>query len=135
MFDVLRVDDHDTVELPYEDRRRLLTQLVEVGDNWLVPGHRIGGGAELLAATGGQGLEGIMAKRLGSAYVPGKRSPNWRKIKHRRRVEVVIGGFTARARATDRRPSGRCWSDDTTGGHWCSPAASAQASTKRCSRR
>jgi bifunctional non-homologous end joining protein LigD len=27
-------------------------------------------------------------------YTPGKRSPNWRKIKHRRRVEVVIGGFT-----------------------------------------
>ena len=36
-----------------------------------------------------------MAKRIGSLYTPGKRSPNWRKIKHRRRVDVVIGGFTA----------------------------------------
>ena len=36
----------------------------------------------------------MMAKRLGSTYVPGKRSPNWRKVKNRRRVEVVIGGFT-----------------------------------------
>jgi bifunctional non-homologous end joining protein LigD len=35
-----------------------------------------------------------MAKRLGSTYVPGKRSPNWRKVKNRRRVEVEIGGFT-----------------------------------------
>ena len=35
-----------------------------------------------------------MAKRLDSTYSPGKRTPNWRKIKHRRRVEVVIGGFT-----------------------------------------
>ncbi len=95
VFDVLRIDDHDTIELPYQDRRRLLDQLVEPGDNWLVPGHRVGGGPELLAATGEQGLEGVMAKRLGSAYVPGKRSPNWRKIKHRRRVEVVIGGYTA----------------------------------------
>jgi len=94
VFDVLRVDDHDTIELPYDDRRRLLTQLVEAGDNWLVPGHRVGGGAELLAVTGEQELEGVMAKRLGSPYQPGKRSPNWRKIKHRRRVEVVIGGFT-----------------------------------------
>lgn len=93
-FDVLHVDGHDTIELPYDDRRRLLTQLVESGDNWLVPGHRIGGGAELLAVTGEQELEGVMAKRLGSPYQPGKRSPNWRKIKHRRRVEVVIGGFT-----------------------------------------
>lgn len=94
VFDVLRIDDHDTIELPYEHRRRLLDQLVEVGDNWLVPGHRIGGGADLLAATAAQGLEGVMAKRLGSTYIPGKRSPNWRKIKTRRRVDVVIGGFT-----------------------------------------
>lgn len=95
VFDVLRVDGHDTIELPYEARRRLLAQLVETGDNWLVPAHRVGGGGELLAATGRHGLEGIMAKRLGSAYTPGKRSPNWRKIKHRRRVDVVIGGFTS----------------------------------------
>jgi bifunctional non-homologous end joining protein LigD len=95
VFDVLRVEKHDTIGLPYEDRRRVLDQLVEPGDHWAVPSHRVGGGAELLEATGEQGLEGIVAKRLGSTYVPGKRSPNWRKIKHRRRVEVVIGGFTA----------------------------------------
>ena len=94
VFDVLRIDDHDTVGLPYEDRRRLLGQLVERGPGWLVPAHRVGGGAELAAATASEGMEGIMAKRLGSTYTPGKRSPNWRKIKHRRRVDVVIGGFT-----------------------------------------
>jgi bifunctional non-homologous end joining protein LigD len=95
VFDVLRVGDHDTIELPYEDRRRLLDQLVEPGDHWSVPGHRIGDGAALLAATDQQGLEGVMAKRLGSTYVPGKRTANWRKVKNRRRVEVSIGGFTA----------------------------------------
>ncbi len=94
VFDVLRIDDHDTIALPYEDRRRLLDQLVEPGDNWMVPAHRIGGGAELLAATGERELEGVMAKRLGSTYQPGKRSPNWRKIKHRRRLDVVVGGYT-----------------------------------------
>lgn len=94
VFDVLRIGEHDTIGLPYEDRRRLLEQLVEPGDHWAVPSYRVGGGAELLAATGDQELEGIMAKRLGSTYVPGKRSPNWRKIKHRRRVDVTIGGFT-----------------------------------------
>ncbi len=95
VFDVLRVDDHDTIGLAYEDRRRLLDQLVEPGDNWTVPAHQVGDGAALLSVTGEQDLEGVMAKRLGSLYVPGKRSPNWRKIKHRRRVEVTIGGFTA----------------------------------------
>ena len=94
LFDVLRIDDHDTIGLPYEDRRRLLDQLVEPGDNWLVPAHRVGDGEALLTATDEQGLEGVMAKRLGSTYVPGKRSTNWRKIKNRRRIDVVIGGFT-----------------------------------------
>jgi bifunctional non-homologous end joining protein LigD len=94
LFDVLRIGDHDTIGLPYEDRRRLLEQLVEPGDHWLVPTYRVGDGAAVLAATAEQELEGVMAKRLGSAYVPGKRSPNWRKVKNRRRVDVVIGGFT-----------------------------------------
>ena len=95
VFDVLHLEGHDTIELPYEDRRRLLVQAVDPGPNWLVPAHQVGDGAALLAATGEQQLEGIMAKRLGSTYQPGKRSPNWRKVKHRREVTVVIGGYTA----------------------------------------
>ena len=94
VFDVLHVAGHDTVELPYEQRRTLLDSLLETGSNWMVPAHRIGGGAELLAFTAEHGLEGVMAKRLGSTYVPGKRSNNWRKVKNRIRAEVVIGGFT-----------------------------------------
>ena len=94
-FDVLRVENHDTIDLAYEDRRRLLEQVVEPGDNWAVPSYQIGDGAALLAVTLEQDLEGVMAKRLGSTYVPGKRSPNWRKIKNRRKAEVVIGGFSS----------------------------------------
>ena len=60
----------------------------------MVPAHRVGDGEALLAATVAQGLEGVMAKRLGTTYQPGKRTPNWRKVKNRRRVEVVIGGYT-----------------------------------------
>ncbi len=94
-FDVLQLNGTDTVTLPYEDRRRLLADVLTTGSHWAVPGHRVGDGAELLAATAAQGLEGVMAKRLGSRYRPGKRSPDWRKVKNRTRVEVVIGGFTA----------------------------------------
>lgn len=94
IFDVLSIEGQDTIELPYEDRRRLLTDLVEPGDNWMVPAHRVGDGAELLAATLAGGLEGVMAKRLGTLYQPGKRTPNWRKVKNRIKVEVVIGGYT-----------------------------------------
>ncbi len=94
-FDLLQLNGHDTIGLPYEDRRKLLTDVVHPGPNWAVPSHRVGDGAALLAATAAQGLEGVMAKRLGSVYRPGRRSPDWRKVKNRRRVEVVVGGFTA----------------------------------------
>lgn len=92
-FDVLSVDGHDTISLPYESRRELLSGLLETGANWMVPAHRVGDGAALVAATIERDLEGVMAKRLGSLYVPGKRSPNWRKVKNRHSVEVVIGGY------------------------------------------
>ncbi|MDP2289924.1 MAG: non-homologous end-joining DNA ligase [Actinomycetota bacterium] len=92
-FDVLQVAGTDTVSLPYEQRRALLEQLLEPGANWLVPAYRVGDGQELLDATAAQGLEGVMAKRLGSPYQPGKRTPNWRKVKNRLRMEVVVGGF------------------------------------------
>jgi len=94
LFDVLSIDGHDTIGLPYEDRRRLLAELVEPGDNWLVPAHRIGEGAALLEATAQQELEGVMAKRLGSTYRPGTRSKEWIKVKNRVRTEVVIGGYS-----------------------------------------
>ena len=93
VFDVLSIDEHDTIGLALADRRRLLEQVVEPGPAWIVSGQRPGGGPDLVAATEAQGLEGVMAKRLTSTYRPGLRSPDWRKIKHRRRLEVVIGGF------------------------------------------
>ncbi len=93
-FDVLQIAGTDTISLAYEQRRALLESLVEPAAHWMVPAHRIGDGAALFAATGERGLEGIMAKRLGSPYQVGKRSPNWRKVKHRLQVEVTIGGFS-----------------------------------------
>ena len=114
IFDVLSVDATDTIALPYEQRRELLAGLVEPGSNWLVPAHRIGDGAALLAATAERGLEGVMAKRLGSTYTPGKRTKEWRKIKNRIRAEVVIGGYSGgspatrgHVRRTARRPPRR----------------------------
>jgi bifunctional non-homologous end joining protein LigD len=38
------------------------------------------------------GLEGVVAKRLGSAYKPGDRSGNWVKVRANRAQELVVGG-------------------------------------------
>jgi bifunctional non-homologous end joining protein LigD len=94
IFDVLHIGRTDAITLPYLDRRRLLSELVVPAPNWTVPAHRIGSGADLLAATVEQRLEGIIAKRIDSTYRPGTRSKDWLKVKNRRRVELVVGGFT-----------------------------------------
>lgn len=93
-FDLLQVGDQPTVSLPYLDRRRLLADLLDDGPGWMVPAHQVGDGPDLYRAAAAQGLEGIMAKRVDSTYLLGKRSTTWRKCKVRHRQEVVIGGWT-----------------------------------------
>jgi bifunctional non-homologous end joining protein LigD len=93
VFDVLSVDGHDTTGLSYDERHRLLESLVDNGPHWLVTVSTDDGEA-LLAAAKERGLEGVMAKRRGSTYQIGKRSPAWRKVKVRREQELVIGGWT-----------------------------------------
>ena len=93
IFDLLYLDGRLTIELPYRRRRELLERLRLKGPAWQVPAQRVSGGAELLAATAEQGLEGMIAKRLDSPYRPGERSGEWVKIKNVHRQEFVIGGW------------------------------------------
>lgn len=93
VFDLLRLDGNDVFPLSYLERRRLLSALLPDGGCWQVPAHHVGEGALLLAAARERRLEGVMAKRIDSPYLPGKRSPTWRKIKVRKRQEFVVGGW------------------------------------------
>ena len=93
VFDVLAVDGEALVDQPLEER------LARLGD-LLVPGTAVirsepvrEHGCALYAAVEAQGLEGIVAKRAASRYLPGKRSQDWLKIKVRRPGRVVIGGW------------------------------------------
>jgi ATP-dependent DNA ligase len=51
-------------------------------------------GPALFAAAREAGLEGIMAKKLGSTYAPGRRSDAWLKIKTRTTMDCVVIGYT-----------------------------------------
>jgi bifunctional non-homologous end joining protein LigD len=94
LFDLLWLDGHSLMELPYAERRARLDALELDGERWRTPAFQAGEGSALLQATREQGLEGIVAKRLDSRYTPGKREGSWLKIKHSHRQEVVIGGWT-----------------------------------------
>jgi bifunctional non-homologous end joining protein LigD len=94
IFDLLWLDGHSTLGLPYRDRRSLLDRLELEGPSWRTPAYREGDGSALLAAATEQGLEGVVAKRLDGPYRPGARSASWVKVKVRPSQEVVIGGWT-----------------------------------------
>ena len=94
IFDLLYLDGRSLMALPYRSRRELLDGLALEGPNWHTPPYHAGGGGSLLAATKAQNLEGIVAKRLESAYEPGRRGESWLKIKNSLRQEFVIGGWT-----------------------------------------
>lgn len=93
LFDLLHLSGRNTRVLPYEERRAALEALGLDGPSWQTPGYHVGEGGKLLAASREQGLEGVVAKRLGSRYEPGRRGGSWLKIKNVRSQEVVIGGW------------------------------------------
>jgi bifunctional non-homologous end joining protein LigD len=78
--DVLWLDGVSTLDLPYERRRELLAELGIAGPYWLTPPHFTGGGEYARAAGRDQGAGGVLAKRLDSPYLPGRRTRHWRAI-------------------------------------------------------
>ncbi|MGO9195907.1 MAG: non-homologous end-joining DNA ligase [Acidimicrobiales bacterium] len=95
LFDLLYLDGESLLDLPYDERRRRLDRLaLEQGDGWTVSPRFDGPGVDVLRASQQQGLEGILAKRTESPYRPGKRSPEWTKVKNLYTQEAVIGGWT-----------------------------------------
>ncbi|MGZ4481348.1 MAG: DNA ligase D [Gaiellales bacterium] len=95
LFDLLELDGRNICDAPLEERRRLLADLFVPGAAGDVRfSQSFEDGEALLQATREHGLEGVMAKRLGSPYRPGRRSDDWRKVKNRLVEEFLIAGFT-----------------------------------------
>jgi bifunctional non-homologous end joining protein LigD len=102
-FDLLWLDGHPLLALPYAERRARLKELGIDGPAWRTPDHVVGNGPAVLEASLANGLEGVVAKRLDSAYEPGRRSPCWLKVKNVRREDVVVGGWVpGTGKRTDR---------------------------------
>lgn len=93
VFDLLHLDGLDLTPLPWHARRDALEELVGNGPTWRVPAAHRGGGAALLDVCRQQALEGVIAKRVDSTYQPGRRSPDWVKVKVRRTQEFVVAGW------------------------------------------
>jgi DNA ligase D-like protein (predicted ligase)/DNA ligase D-like protein (predicted polymerase)/DNA ligase D-like protein (predicted 3'-phosphoesterase) len=93
VFDVLYLDGRPVVAESLERRREWLEDMIKDNQVYRVS-QAFAEGKALYDAAVGMGLEGIIAKLKTSAYTPGRRSPNWIKIKGHRAQDCVIIGYT-----------------------------------------
>jgi bifunctional non-homologous end joining protein LigD len=91
VFDLLYLDG-DLTARPLEERRNRLLEL-KLRSPALASDVVDGDGEALFEAVKASDLEGVVGKRKGSAYLPGRRSPDWRKVANRHRVQTVVGGY------------------------------------------
>jgi len=96
VFDALHVDGRDLMKAPIEERRAVLARLID-GTRLLGSDPLPGTPDQIEHAVRGLELEGVVAKRRGSLYEPGRRSASWVKVKFNRRQEFVVGGYKPNA--------------------------------------
>jgi DNA ligase D-like protein (predicted ligase)/DNA ligase D-like protein (predicted polymerase)/DNA ligase D-like protein (predicted 3'-phosphoesterase) len=94
LFDCLYLDGRAIVSEPLDRRREWLLDAVKRDTPYRVS-EIIEDGPALFQAARTMGLEGIMAKRRGGKYLPGKRTDNWVKVKVRDTADVAIIGYTS----------------------------------------
>jgi bifunctional non-homologous end joining protein LigD len=95
IFDLLYLNGRDLRNIPLIKRKELLKSILpEENPKIKFCDHILKKGKSVFKQVAKKGLEGIIAKRLESPYMEGKRSKNWLKIKTHLRQEAVICGFT-----------------------------------------
>jgi DNA ligase D-like protein (predicted 3'-phosphoesterase) len=80
IFDVPHLDGRPLLDVPYRERRARLEELDLSGPAWQTAPWYPGDGDAVRGTAAGQGLPGVVAKRLDSPYEPGEESDAWRLI-------------------------------------------------------
>jgi bifunctional non-homologous end joining protein LigD len=94
VFDLLWLNGRQLYEVPLALRRELLKEIlpaspvVQLSQTFNAPG------TSFYEVAKEMNMEGIIAKKADSLYIPGVRTKEWLKIKIAQRQEVVIGGYT-----------------------------------------
>lgn len=95
VFDVLFYNGEWVNTLPLTERQEILCNLLRPQERvHAVENFRDAQG--LFEAIKGQGLEGIVCKKLASTYVIGGKDNRWQKIKNYRDLLAAVGGVTLR---------------------------------------
>jgi len=92
-FDLLYLDGFDWRRVPLDERKRKLQSILVTGDTLRYSDHYEEQGKSLFEIARKKDLEGIVAKKRASFYEE-RRSREWLKIKIRKQIECVVGGYT-----------------------------------------
>lgn len=99
IFDILYLDGKELYDLPFQKRDEILKSLLSSRDPLVVTDTFLSRGTTLFQVVKERGLEGIVAKKLDSRYVIGKKSGSWLKIKNKRLIHTLVGGYLAEVRS------------------------------------
>lgn len=94
LFDILWLDGMNLMNLPLKERREILRSVAPKEGVLKLSENFEATGSDFFALAEKMGLEGIMAKKVGSTYTPDLRSKEWLKIKTEKHQELIIGGYT-----------------------------------------
>ncbi|HBA87290.1 MAG TPA: DNA ligase D [Geobacter sp.] len=94
VFDLLYLDGRDLRNRPLIARKELLRDLLPDLPEIRYSDHIAEYGKQFFELARQNNLEGIIAKRMNSQYLTGRRSRDWLKIKIRLQQEAVICGYT-----------------------------------------
>jgi ATP-dependent DNA ligase len=93
-FDVLAIGDDSLLDVPFEERRARLEQMLEHSSSpvLLTPTTRERDTAlEWFSRFEGAGFDGVIVKPLAGTYLPGERTMV--KVKHERTADCVVAGY------------------------------------------
>ncbi|WP_431836886.1 DNA ligase [Cellulomonas sp. Y8] len=114
VFDVPVLAGEDLTRRPFDERRAALETVPLPEHVQLSPVYS--DGDVIWSATRAQGLEGVVAKRAGSTYQPGRRSGDWLKAVHHSTRTALVGGWRPETTGSGRMGAVLLGAPDAAGG-------------------
>lgn len=94
VFDILYLNGHYTMGLKLMERKSLIPDVIAGCEAVFYTEEIEGMGTAFYQKAINSGMEGVVAKKADSVYIPGYRSENWLKIKSKETQEALICGYT-----------------------------------------
>jgi bifunctional non-homologous end joining protein LigD len=92
-FDVIEIDHQDVRRVPLQLRKAMLAKILPSLGPLRYVDHLLGVGEAMFGQAVHMGIEGVMAKKIDTAYVGG-RSDSWLKVKSEHTDTFAIVGYT-----------------------------------------